>query len=80
MLSEKKVWLTFDSECEDYYDRTLSYVHTGLEDNEFIQRLMLKGGWAETLAVEPNVSFRTLFQSDQAVAQSEDAGLWGDCR
>jgi endonuclease YncB( thermonuclease family) len=80
LLYQHKVWLTFDSECDDYYDRTLAYVHIGTEDEDFIQRLMLKGGWASTLVVEPNISFRTLFQSDQSVAQSEGVGLWGECR
>jgi micrococcal nuclease len=80
LLYQQKVWLTFDAECDDYYDRTLAYIHTGTEDDDFIQRVILRGGWASTLAVEPNTSFRTLFQSDQSEAQSEGAGLWGECR
>ena len=79
LVYQHKVWLTFDAECDDYYDRTLAYVHIGTDDEDFIQRIMLQGGWASTLVVEPNTSFRTLFQSDQSVAQSANAGLWGEC-
>jgi endonuclease YncB( thermonuclease family) len=80
MIKNRTVWLTFDSECIDDYGRTLAYVHRGFEDNEFIQRVLLKGGWASTFAVVPNVSFQSTFAADQAQAQSEGGGLWGDCR
>ncbi|MGB0637743.1 MAG: thermonuclease family protein [Myxococcota bacterium] len=80
LLYQQKVWLTFDAECDDYYDRTLAYIHTGTEEEDFVQRVILRGGWAFTLAVEPNISFRTLFQSEQNEAESEGAGLWGECR
>jgi len=80
VLDGKTIWLTFDRECEDDYDRTLAYVHRGFEDEEFIQRLMLKGGWASTFAVNPNVTFRTLFESDESDARAAGTGLWGDCR
>ena len=80
MIKNRTVWLTFDSECIDDYGRTLAYVHRGFEDNEFIQRVLLKGGWASTFAVVPNVSFQSTFAADQAQAQAEGGGLWGDCR
>ena len=80
MIKNKTVWLTFDSECIDDYGRTLAYVHRGLEVNEFIQRVLLRGGWATTFAVEPNVSFRSTFDSDESMAQSAGEGMWGDCR
>jgi len=79
-LQEKTIWMTFDKECEDDYDRTLAYVHRGIDEDEFIQRLMLKGGWASTLAIQPNVAFRSLFDSDESDARAAGLGLWGDCR
>ena len=42
MIEDKRVWLTFDAECKDGYDRTLAYVHRGLETNDFAQRLLLR--------------------------------------
>ncbi len=79
LIQDKKLWLTFDAECTDDYGRTLAYVHRGLDDDDFIQRVLLRGGWASTFAVHPNVSFRSLFDADQAQAQSTNEGLWGDC-
>ena len=80
MIDGEQIWLTFDSECEDHFGRTLAYVHTSVEVNGFIQRLLLRDGWASAYAVEPNVSFRTLFDSDQSIAQAGESGLWGSCR
>jgi len=79
MIEDKRVWLTFDAECEDHYDRTLAYVHRGLETNDFVQRLLLRGGWATTYAVSPNTSLRDIFEADQDVAREGSEGLWGEC-
>jgi len=79
-IKGKTVWLTFDRECEDFYDRTLAYVHRGEEEADFIQRLLLKGGWADSFAVSPNVSFRTLFEMDESEARTNHVGIWGECR
>ena len=80
ILDRESVWLTFDSECEDNYDRSLAYVHRGTQEDQFIQRKLLMGGWASTLFIEPNVTFRSLFSDDQSEAQGAGAGMWGDCR
>ncbi len=78
-INNKSVWLTFDQECEDAYDRTLAYLHRGTEDNDFIQRLLLQGGWATVFRVAPNVTFHETFLSDAATASASDLGLWGEC-
>ncbi|MEC8192240.1 MAG: thermonuclease family protein [Myxococcota bacterium] len=80
MLDGKRIWLTFDAECEDRFGRTLAYVHRGTDENPFVQRLMLQGGWAESYAVQPNVSFRETFEADQSQARSRGDGIWGSCR
>ena len=79
MIKDKRVWLTFDAECKDGYDRTLAYVHRGFEVNDFIQRLLLRGGWATAYAVSPNVSLSELFEADEATARGASEGLWGEC-
>lgn len=79
MIDDKRVWLTFDAECKDGYDRTLAYVHRGVETNDFVQRLLLRGGWATAYAVSPNVSLREMFEADEAAARSASEGLWGEC-
>jgi len=78
-LQGRKVWLTFDGECTDYYDRTLAYVHTGTQEEDFFERVLLRNGYAETLAIEPNTSFEELFSADERTARDADAGQWGDC-
>lgn len=80
MIKGKRIWLTFDEECQDQYGRTLSYVHRGTEQHSFVQRMLLQGGWGSAYAVQPNVSFRDVFESDQASAQSTNEGIWGSCR
>lgn len=80
MLNGDRVWLTFDAECEDHFGRTLAYVHRGTEEYPFVQRMLLQGGWASAYAVQPNVSFRSMFESDQSGAMASSAGMWGSCR
>ena len=79
MIEDKRVWLTFDAECKDGYDRTLAYVHRGTETNDFVQRLLLRGGWATAYAVSPNTSQRAIFEADEAAARGASEGLWGEC-
>lgn len=80
MLNGDRVWLTFDAECEDHFGRTLAYVHRGTDEHPFVQRMLLQGGWARAFAIEPNVSFRNMFESDQSGAMASSAGMWGSCR
>jgi micrococcal nuclease len=79
-LEGRHVWLTFDSECEDHYGRTLAYLHTAPSVDGFVQRELLRGGWVSTFAVRPNTAFEETFSGDQQVAQAADAGVWGACR
>ena len=78
-IAQSNVWLTFDSECKDDYDRTLAYVHTRPGDQGFFQRTLLLDGWVSTFAVSPNTTFETLFGNDEAQARSSGRGLWGAC-
>ena len=70
------VWLTFDSECDDQYDRTLAYVHTMAG---FVQRSVLQAGMATAYRVLPNTSFSGLFDADESEARSAGIGMWGEC-
>ena len=80
-LSEKiandRVWLTFDAECDDAYDRTLAYVHT---EDLFVQRGLLQAGMASAYSVSPNTAFADTFYSDEGAARADRAGMWGECR
>jgi micrococcal nuclease len=75
-VQDERVWLTFDSECDDHYDRTLAYIHT---ETQFVQRSLLQAGMATAYAVSPNTSFSSVFSSDESSARSANVGLWGEC-
>ena len=75
-IGERLVWLTFDAECDDRYDRTLAYVHT---IDGFIQRDVLRAGMGFAFAVSPNDSFSGTFSADESTARSTGVGLWGEC-
>jgi len=76
-LTADKVWVTFDHECRDYYDRLLAYVHT--RDGGFFEIGALSGGYARTLAISPNTSYEDEFAQTESAAMATDAGLWGEC-
>lgn len=78
-LQGGEVWLTFDKDCLDPYDRTLAYLFVGTRDEDFLQRSLLRGGYAEVMIYEPNDAFEDLFRDDLADAQHEGAGMWGAC-
>ena len=77
LIDDKMVWLTFDAECDDHYDRTLAYVHT---HEAFIQRALLQDGMVSSYRVSPNTSFASLFDSDEDASRLRGAGMWGACR
>lgn len=81
MLTDELVWLTFDYKCEDDYDRTLAYAHIGLGADEFINRNMLRNGYAQTYFWYDDLTstFDDVFADDEDAAQSENLGLWGAC-
>lgn len=73
------VWLTFDAECLDPYDRTLAYVYYGASPIQSWERQLLRRGFARTLSISPNTSQRGLFADDEMIAQNEHVGLWSAC-
>ena len=79
LLLNEWVWLLFDKECEDPFDRTLAYAHRGPAIEDFVQRYLLRNGHAESFRVQPNVWFETLFSADESYAKREEVGLWNAC-
>ena len=73
------VWLTFDNDCFDPYDRLLAYVHVGGGDGDLWQRQMLRRGFARVLTVGANRTFSSTFRSDEDFANMSSAGLWSAC-
>lgn len=78
-LDGKLVWLTFDAECEDVYDRTLAYVFRSADEAGFVNRAIIRNGYATQLTIPPNDTYADLFQADQRAARDEGLGLWSEC-
>ena len=78
-LTGQWVWLTFDGTCEDIYGRTLAYVLLGAGDQDFFQRLLLRGGYAWDYPWTNTDTFADTFSSDEQHAQSLGEGLWSAC-
>jgi endonuclease YncB( thermonuclease family) len=79
-LLEHLVWLGFDADGEDVYDRALAYVTTGEGDEGFFNRVLLREGYATAFPVEPDTSWEATFEDDERAAREAGAGLWGACR
>ena len=75
----KWVWLSFDKDCEDDFDRSLAYVHRGTAIEDFVQRALLRSGHAESYHINPNTHHKSLFEADESFAKREDLGRWGAC-
>lgn len=73
----KKVRLEFDAERYDQYGRTLAYVF--LEDETFLNRVLLERGYAYCLPRKPNVRYDDLFLRLQQGAMSDRKGIWRNC-
>lgn len=73
------VWLTFDNDCFDPYDRLLAYIHIGAGDGDFWQRQMLRRGFAHVLTVGADRTFSSTFGADEAFGNMSGAGLWSAC-
>ncbi len=78
-LLDHLVWLTFDAECQDYYDRDLAYVINGEGETGFFNRVLARNGYASPLAIEPNITYEDEIAADVAAAQTEHLGVWGEC-
>ena len=78
-LDGRLVWLTFDNDCFDDFDRSLAYVHIGTDDGGFWQRQLLRRGFARAFPFGTTRRFESTFEDDESDAQRDDAGLWAAC-
>jgi micrococcal nuclease len=77
LLEDKLVWLTFDVECEDQYDRTLAYLHRG--GDQFVNVDLVAQGQAFAFPYDPNTSFETRIEAAESSARNANLGMWADC-
>lgn len=66
-----------DIEERDAFGRLLAYVVTA--DGTFVNLEMVRGGYATTLSLRPNVAHQRSFRLAEQQARADGAGLWGSC-
>lgn len=74
LLLNKKVRLEYDVRRYDQYRRTLAYAY--LTDGTFVNAMMIKEGYAQTMTVPPNVKYAEKLAQLQQQARSGGKGLW----
>ncbi len=79
-IDDQDVWLSFDLNDDDPYDRTLAYVHLGLDDDDFVNRWLLREGAGPTMLYDDTPTFHDEFRQDEGVAKAANAGYWGACQ
>ena len=75
------VWLTWDGELEDPYDRLLCHVFKGNHptEDDWINLQLVEEGHAEAYIFEANDTFEDEFLEAEWDAYSDDLGMWGAC-
>ena len=79
VLDQRDLWLTFDGDCQDDFGRTLAYVHLSSDSACFFERLLLRGGFAETMTFSATSTFSETFADDQRWADDVEIGMWQAC-
>jgi micrococcal nuclease len=72
------VRLERDVEGRDPFDRLLAYVFR-FDDDLFVNLTLAEQGYADTLRIEPNTAYSSLFSGAVADARDLGLGLWGAC-
>ena len=72
------LYLQFDKERVDKYDRTLAYVYASKDGDitGMVNGWMVKDGYATIMEIEPNTKYADRFEFYQNYAKNEGIGLW----
>ena len=83
-LTGKKVWLEYDKNPTDRYNRHLAYIwlskpstinESTIRKNMFNAKLLLDG-YGKVMIIKPNKRYEELFNKFQNEAKSSKKGLW----
>ena len=72
-----EVLLTASEESFDMYERRLAYIYRS--DGLFINMMIAREGYAETLSIPPNNDYSAHFSKAVSLARSENLGIWSAC-
>jgi micrococcal nuclease len=78
LVRGERVRLVFDVERRDRFGRLLAYVYR-VRDGAFVNAALVRGGFARTLTIPPNVRFAERFAALAADARRAGRGLWSAC-
>ena len=78
LVARERVRLMFDVERRDRFGRLLAYVYR-VRDGRFVNADLVRGGFARTLTIPPNVRFAGRFRALAARARRAHRGLWSAC-
>jgi micrococcal nuclease len=78
LVRAHKVRLEFDAERRDRYGRLLAYVYRE-PDGLFVNAELVRRGYAQPLAIAPNVAHATEFRRLARAARRGGRGLWAAC-
>ncbi len=78
LVAHERVRLVLDVEARDRFGRLLAYVYR-VRDGLFVNAALVRGGFAHTLTIPPNVRFAGRFRDLAAQARRAGRGLWSAC-
>lgn len=73
-LLDKWVYVEYDLEQTDEYDRHLGYVW--LEDGTLFNMTLLERGYGKFMVIAPNVRYSAFFIAAQKAAKQAQIGIW----
>lgn len=76
LILGKEIILEYDAGKYDRYRRLLAYVY--LLDSTFVNKELVKEGYALIMTVQPNTKYADLFLEMQQEARENKRGLWAD--
>jgi micrococcal nuclease len=78
LVRGERVRLVFDVERRDRFGRLLAYVYRA-RDGRFVNAALVRGGYARTLTIPPDVRFAERFARLAREARRAGRGLWSAC-
>ncbi|MFA1782429.1 thermonuclease family protein [Bacillus velezensis] len=76
MLEHHSVYLEYDKEKRDKYNRLLAYVY--LTDGSSFNQELLEKGYARLAVFPPNTKYQEQYSKAEKTAKQKHRGVWGD--
>ena len=76
LLTGKNVWVEYDLNKTDEYDRTLAYVYLDEGGADMIQERLLADGMANVMQIGANIKYSVRFRMLKMQAQMQKKGFW----